>query len=183
MERYRYSVIILVFVLCSFMLTQTIVLGGDAMELTITSSAFEPNESIPSQYTCDGEDLSPPLSWSNTPADTRSFVLICDDPDAPMGTWVHWVLYDIPAEVRSLEENIPADAVLPNGAMHGMTDFRRLGYGGPCPPSGTHRYFFKLYALDTVLGQEPGLRKDDVLTAIEGHVLEKSELVGTYKRQ
>ncbi|AKJ63430.1 YbhB/YbcL family Raf kinase inhibitor-like protein [Kiritimatiella glycovorans] len=155
--------------------------GESPMQLS--SSAFESGEMIPSQYTCDGADVSIPLSWTNAPEGVRSFALIVDDPDAPVGTWVHWVMYNIPADVRALPENIPADPQTENGAVQGLNDFRRIGYGGPCPPDGTHRYFFRLFALDTELGLEPGASRDELLEAIEGHVIAKAELMGRYKRQ
>ena len=153
------------------------------MVFELTSSAFAAGESIPPRYTCDGDDVSPLLEWTDPPAGTQSLALICDDPDAPVGTWVHWVLYDLPAETRTLPEAVPADADLPGGGRNGENSWRRLGYGGPCPPSGTHRYFFKLYALDTVLGLDAGAGKKQVLKAMEGHVLAQVELMGTYSRK
>ena len=128
-----------------------IALGGKAMALTITSSTFTQNSSIPSKYTCDGADISPPFAWSDAPAGTKSFALIADDPDAPMGTWVHWVAWNIPAKSTGLKEGVERGAALGDGTKQGISDFKKPGYGGPCPPSGTHRYFFKLYALDTKL--------------------------------
>ena len=153
------------------------------MDIKITSSAFEDGGLIPPKYTCDGADISPPLQWEAVPKGTGSIALICDDPDAPMGTFVHWVLFNLPADTKELAENIPTDRVLPNGAKQGITDFRRIGYGGPCPPSGTHRYFLKIYALDTELDLAPGAGKPDLLNAMEGHILGKGELIGKYKRQ
>jgi len=151
--------------------------------MKITSSAFSNNGMIPSKYTCDGEDISPPLQWDGIPEGTKSIALICDDPDAPMGTFVHWVLYNLPAETKELAENVPTDKELSNGARQGTTDFRRIGYGGPCPPSGTHRYFFKIYALDAKLDLAAGATKAQLLKAMEKHVLAQGELVGKYKRQ
>jgi len=153
------------------------------MDIKITSSALEHKGLIPPKYTCDGADISPPLQWEAVPEGTGSIALICDDPDAPMGTWVHWVLFNLPADTRELAENVPPDETLPNGARQGITDFRRIGYGGPCPPSGTHRYFFKIYALDTELDLAPGAGKPDLLSAMEGHILGQGELIGKYKRQ
>lgn len=150
--------------------------------IQITSSAFEEGKFIPSKYTCDGADVSPPLKWSNAPQNTKTFALICDDPDAPVGTWVHWVLYNIPATITELPEGVPSDKTLSNGAIHGINDFKKYGYGGPCPPSGTHRYYFKIYALDTELKLAPGAKKSDVEKAMEGHILAKGELMGRYKR-
>jgi Raf kinase inhibitor-like YbhB/YbcL family protein len=152
------------------------------MAFKLTSTAFAHEEPIPQKYTCDGEDISPPLQWSDPPQGTQSLALICDDPDAPIGTWVHWVLYNLPAEARALPEGVPSDAELPDGSRHGENSWRRLDYGGPCPPSGTHRYFFRLYALDTVLDLESGEGKKQVLQAMEGHILAQAELMGVYSR-
>jgi len=153
------------------------------MEIKITSSAFEDGGLIPAKYTCDGADISPPLQWQTVPEATKSIALICDDPDAPMGTWVHWVLFNLPPEARELAENTPADRVLPNGASQGTNDFGRIGYGGPCPPGGTHRYFFKIYTLDAQLDLAAGAKKRDLLKAMEGHILAQGQLIGKYKRQ
>lgn len=152
------------------------------MTLELTSTAFAPGGAILRKHSCDGEDISPPLAWSDPPAGTQSIVLICDDPDAPIGTWVHWVLYNVPAEARALPEAVAADAELPDGSRNGKNGWGRLGYGGPCPPSGTHRYFFKLYALDTMLDLAAGASKKQVLQAMEGHILAQAELMGTYTR-
>jgi len=157
--------------------------GGQAAPFELTSTAFAPGEAIPQQYTCDGQDVSPPLAWSDPPPGTQSFALIADDPDAPVGTWVHWVLYNLPAEARTLPEAIPADAELADGSRHGDNGWRRPGYGGPCPPKGTHRYFFRLYALDTPLDLAAGASNKQVLQALEGHVLAQAELMGVYTRQ
>jgi Raf kinase inhibitor-like YbhB/YbcL family protein len=157
--------------------------GGNVMEIKVTSSAFTEGGMIPSKYTCDGQDISPPLEWDAVPEGAKSIALISDDPDAPMGTWVHWVLFNLPAETRKLEENIPPDKTLPNGARQGTTDFRRVGYGGPCPPGGTHRYFFKIYALDTKLDLAAGAKKAELLSAMEGHILGQGQLIGKYKRK
>jgi Raf kinase inhibitor-like YbhB/YbcL family protein len=154
--------------------------GGKIME--IRSSAFKEGALIPAKYTCDGMDVSPPLEWSQVPEGTESFALICDDPDAPAGTWVHWVIYNIPGEVRELAEGIPARDVLENGTTQGSNDFRRIGYGGPCPPRGTHRYYFKLYALDTKLDAGAGISKKELIRAMEGHILAEGQLMGKYKR-
>ena len=152
------------------------------MALVISSSAFSEGQAIPIRYTCDGPDVSPDLAWSGVPDGAASLALICDDPDAPMGTWVHWVLFNIPADADGLPAEIPADAALESGARHGTNDFRRLGYGGPCPPGGTHRYFFKLYALDTMLELDSGITKAQLLEAMKGHILAESQLMGTYSR-
>ncbi len=153
------------------------------MAFQLTSSAFPAAGAIPAKHTCDGADVSPPLAWTDPPSATRSFALICDDPDAPMGTWVHWVLYNIPASSRGLPEAIPGEQELADGSRHGRNSWGRTGYGGPCPPSGTHRYFFRLYALDTDLDLAPGATKADVLRAMDGHVLASAELMGTYRRR
>jgi Raf kinase inhibitor-like YbhB/YbcL family protein len=152
------------------------------MTLQIASSAFAEGEMIPVPNTCDGPDVSPDLGWTGAPADTKTLALICDDPDAPVGTWVHWVLFNIPAGETGLPAEVAPDPVLGNGATHGTNDFGRLGYGGPCPPGGTHRYFFKLYALDTALGLESGATKAQVEAAMQGHVLAEAQLMGRYKR-
>ena len=152
------------------------------MGIRVTSSAFTDGGMIPKPNTCDGADVSPDLSWSGVPEHSKSLALICDDPDAPVGTWVHWVLFNIPAGEAGLPAEIAPEATLPYGAKHGTNDFRRLGYGGPCPPGGTHRYFFKLYALDKVLDLESGATKAQVEEAMEGHVLAEGQLMGKYKR-
>jgi Raf kinase inhibitor-like YbhB/YbcL family protein len=154
------------------------------MSMSITSSAFAPNGSIPKQYTCEGRDLSPPLAWSGAPAGTKSLVLIVDDPDAPdpaapRMTWVHWVVYNLPADSTGLPEAVNA---LPPGALDGQNDWQRTGYGGPCPPIGRHRYFHKLYALDVVLPDLHKPTKQKLEQAMQGHILEQAQLVGTYQK-
>jgi hypothetical protein len=157
------------------------------MSLAITSAAFAANATIPSLYTCEGRDVSPPLSWSGAPAATKSFALVVDDPDAPdpaapATTWVHWVLYNIPASTGGLPEAVKPEA-LPHGTLAGLNDWRRAGYGGPCPPIGRHRYFHKLYALDEVL---PDLKRPDkaaLAQAMQGHVLAQAVLIGTYQKR
>jgi len=150
--------------------------------MEIMSAAFEDGGEIPEKYTCDSEDVSPPLEWTEVPEDTKTLALICDDPDAPMGTWVHWVVFDIPGDTAKLPERIPPERKLENGAIQGMNDFNKIGYGGPCPPSGTHRYFFKIYALDTKLDLPSGATKNHVMLSMEGHVLDEAHLMGTYHR-
>ena len=152
------------------------------MDINVSSTAFKEGEAIPKKYTCDGENVSPPLEWSNIPKGTKSIALIADDPDAPRGTWVHWVLFNIPADVNGLPENVPPRSTLKNGARHGINDSRKLGYDGPCPPGGTHRYFFKLYALGVELSLETGATKTQLLKAMEGHILGEGRLMGKYKR-
>jgi len=152
------------------------------MDIKIESSAFDEGGIIPVKYTCDGEDVSPPLEWSGVPEGAKTLVLISDDPDAPMGTWVHWVLFNLPATVNNLPEDIPPVQTMENGAKQGMNDFRKIGYGGPCPPGGTHRYYFKIYALDTEIDLEAGATKPEVLRAMEGHILAQGQLMGRYSR-
>ncbi|MBU4226288.1 MAG: YbhB/YbcL family Raf kinase inhibitor-like protein [Chloroflexi bacterium] len=150
--------------------------------MKLTSTAFTQGNPIPAQYTCTDRDISPPLVWGELPAGTQSLALIMDDPDAPAGTWVHWVIYNIPASTGGLPENVPPDAKLADGSMQGKNSWGKPGYGGPCPPSGTHRYFFKLYALDAVLTLASGATKAELLTAMEGHILGYAELMGTYHK-
>lgn len=154
------------------------------MTLEIKSDAFANGQSIPTKYSCTGRNISPALSWSDPPAGTQSFALIVDDPDAPMGTWVHWVLYNIPADRRSLQEDEPITGknVDPNAIYVGKNSSGNIRYDGPCPPSGTHRYYFKLYALDTTVSLLPGASKDQVLREMEGHILAQGELMGTFGR-
>lgn len=152
------------------------------MTFELTSSAFTQGESIPQQYSCDGEDLSPPLAWGEPPDGTQAFALVMDDPDAPAGTWVHWVLYGLPAETRGLDTGVSDQADGPDGSQHGTNSWNRLGYGGPCPPRGTHRYFFRLDALDARLDLPAGAKKQGLMEAMEGHILGTAELMGTYSR-
>lgn len=151
--------------------------------MRLSSSSFKDGGTIPTRFTCDGEDISPPLHFSGLPGGTRSVALVCDDPDAPVGTWVHWVIYNLPADTAALDEALPAKETLPDGSMQGMTDFQRIGYGGPCPPAGTHRYFFKLYALNTMLDLPPGVSKSGLIEAMEGHLLSECRLIGLYSRK
>lgn len=146
--------------------------------MNISSPAFEHNQPIPAKYTCDADDISPPLIFSDVPQGTKSFVMIHDDPDATAGTWVHWTLWNIPGETRNIAENS-----IPEGSMQGITSFGQSKYGGPCPPSGTHRYFFKLYALDTKLQIDPNTTAEGIEKALESHVLARAELIGLYQRQ
>lgn len=150
---------------------------------TLTSSAFENEQPIPAVYTCDGEDFSPELNWEGAPEGTKSFALIMDDPDAPVGTWVHWVIYNIPADTTQLAENIPPEENLIDQAVHGINSWKRIGYGGPCPPSDTHRYIFTLYALDIQLQTDTGINKSELLELIEGRILAQAALMGTYTRE
>ncbi len=156
---------------------------GGGMSIVVSSPAFGSFQVIPPGYTCDGDNASPPLTWTGVPGGAKSIALICDDPDAPAGTWVHWVCYDIPASVTSLAESIPPAHTLPCGGRQGTNDFHKIGYGGPCPPGGTHRYFFKILALDAMLDLPSGRTKRDVERAAKGHVLATGELIGTYSRK
>jgi len=150
--------------------------------MKIKSLAFQEGGKIPRKYTCDDKDVSPPLFWEDIPENTKSLVLICDDPDAPMGTWVHWVIYNLDPTINELPENMPTSDILDNGIIQGKNDFRRIGYGGPCPPGGIHRYYFKLYAINIKLDLGPGLTKSELLRAIEGHILDECQLMGKYSR-
>ena len=159
--------------------------------MKISSPAFEANQTIPSKYTCDGENINPPLQIADVPANTKSLVLISDDPDAPMGTWAHWIVWNITPHTKEIQENTipklapwdPASPATPIPAIEGVTSFGKFGYGGPCPPSGTHRYFFKLYALDSILDLPTSAKAADIEKAMKGHILDKTELIGLYKRQ
>jgi Raf kinase inhibitor-like YbhB/YbcL family protein len=157
--------------------------GATGAELQVESSAFEAEGTIPQRHTCDGDDVSPPLSWSEAPPGTKSLVLICDDPDAPLRTWVHWVLFNLPPTARSLTEHVPAVEVVEGVGTHGTNSWGRFGYGGPCPPKGpAHHYYFRLYALDEPLELEAGASRQDVERAMEGHILGQGQLVGLYGR-
>ena len=150
--------------------------------MEIISSSFDEGTMIPKKYTCDAIDISPPLKCSKIPDGTKTFAIICDDPDAPMGTWVHWVIYNLPVNINELSEDVPSLEILPNGAKQGRNDFGKIGYGGPCPPGGTHRYYFKVYALTEELKVETGITKSELLKAMEGHILSEGQLMGRYKR-
>lgn len=157
--------------------------GAGAKAMTVTSTAFREGEVIPKQYTADGKDLSPPLAWTGVPEGTKSLALICDDPDAPRGTWVHWVLWDLPPEAHKLPEGLPAQDTLPRGAKQGKNDFGKVGYNGPAPPRGSpHRYYFKLYALDVMLDLAPGATKKQLLEGMGSHLLAQGQLMGKYQR-
>ena len=173
----------LVIVLASCSSTETSTPEAD-MTLELKSDAFANGQSIPAKYSCIGRNISPGLAWSDPPAGTQSFALIVDDPDAPMGTWVHWVLYNIPADSRGLAEDLPVTGknVDPNAIYFGRNSSGKTRYDGPCPPSGTHRYFFKLYALDTIIDLLPGAAKDELLREMQGHILAQGELMGTFSK-
>ncbi len=155
-----------------------------AAAFEMKSDAFKPGGEIPEQYTCDGKDLSPPLHWKNPPPAAKSFALVVDDPDAPMGGWIHWVVYGIPATVTQLEEGLSQSETLPDGSKQGITDFRKPGYRGPCPPSGaSHRYYFKLYALNTLLDLPPSQTRAKLLESMAGHILAEARVMGHYQRK
>ena len=157
--------------------------GGAVMQLKLESPDFASGGMIPKQFTCDGADSSPALEWSDPPGGTKSFALVVDDPDAPVGNWVHWVVFDLPANLRTLARNVPKKEEMADGSRQGRNDFGKIGYGGPCPPPGApHRYFFRIYALDTKLNLKPGATKKDVETAKQGHVLAEAEWMGRFSR-
>jgi len=157
---------------------------GHVVKIQLTSAAFADGQPIPVKYTADALDISPPLAWANAPTNTKSFALIADDPDAPAGTWTHWVIYNLPPTATALTEDTLKTPQLRNGAKQGLNDFKKTGYGGPAPPPGkAHRYVFKLYALDIMTGLLPGVTKADLLKAMDGHVLGEGQLRGTYQRQ
>jgi Raf kinase inhibitor-like YbhB/YbcL family protein len=154
------------------------------MKIQVTSTAFAQNQPIPQKYTGQGDDISPPLQWTGAPPNTKSFALICDDVDAPMGTFTHWVMYNVPSTETVLSENVPKTEMLDDGGKQGKNSFGNIGYNGPMPPPGKpHRYFFKLYALDTTLDLDSGVEKEDLLSAMKDHILAEGELMGTYQRQ
>jgi Raf kinase inhibitor-like YbhB/YbcL family protein len=152
------------------------------MAMQMTSKAFQDGGAIPQKHTGEGEDISPALEWTSVPDDAMTLALIADDPDAPDGTWVHWVFYNLPAHILEIPENLPREGQLENGIMQGQNDFKNIGYGGPCPPSGTHRYVFKLFALDKELELQPGASKRQLLQAMEGHILDRAQFMGTYSK-
>jgi Raf kinase inhibitor-like YbhB/YbcL family protein len=157
---------------------------GHVMKIKLASAAFADGQPIPVKYTGDALDISPPLAWTNAPAGTKSFALIADDPDAPVGTWTHWLIYDLPPNTTALAEDMLKVPQLRNGAKQGLNDSKKTGYGGPMPPPGkAHRYYFKLYALDAMTGLAPGAAKTNLLKAMDGHVLGEGKLMGTYQRQ
>lgn len=172
-----------VFCLCIALFLVSCLIAGDLFCLELKSSAFEGGAEIPDRYTGAGEDVSPPLSWSDVPDGTRSFILTMDDPDAPMGTWIHWVVYNIPGTSTSLKEDLPRKMLLSDGTKQGINSFRWFGYGGPHPPPGrAHTYVLTLYALDTVPDVISGANKGTVIRAAQGHVLDSAQLTGTFGR-
>ncbi len=161
----------------------TAIMGGDAMALELTSPAFTNGAPIPAQYTCDGANISPAFTWSGAPKKTKSFALIADDPDAPMGVWVHWVIWNIPATATGLAEKIAPTEKLPDESEQGLNDSRKYGYSGPCPPGGKHRYYFKLYALDRLLALPKKANKGMLKHAMKDRILAQTEMMGTYRRK
>jgi hypothetical protein len=188
MNKKYYIILLLLFLIYGFAAK---VEGDKKMTITITSSAFKEGQMIPAKYTCDGSNISPPLNWQQIPQGTarlslpksKSFALICDDPDAPVGIWVHWVMWNIPAESNGLSEGVPTTKELPDGSKQGITSARSHGYHGPCPPNGTHRYYFKVYALDQMLDLPITSTKQNLLDAMKGHILAEGQLMGKYNRQ
>jgi len=157
--------------------------GGDAMSLKVTSDAFHDGEPIPKDHTCDGADRSPPLQWEDAPEGTKAFAVVVDDPDAPVGTWTHWLIYNVPPAAKALGRGVPTKDTLGDGSRQGTNDFGKIGYGGPCPPRGSnHRYFFKVYALSAPLDLEPGAKRDAVLKALKEKTLAQGQLIGRYGR-
>ena len=182
MKKKRFSLIFSVVVFCGMILP-----GGmraeEVMEkIEVRSPAFSEGDSIPREFACDGANMSPPIEWSGVPSHAQSIAIIADDPDAPSGDWVHWVLYDLPPSLTGIPAGVPVSEKLPAGGTQGRTDFGKIGYGGPCPPKGTHRYFFKIYALDTMLHSKSGMTKKELLNAMQGHVLAEGQLMGKYRR-
>ncbi len=172
---------------CGLLLFGLVACASDDLEapetMRVASPAFQEGGAIPKKFSCQGKNTSPALSWGKAPSGTRSFAVICDDPDAPVGTWVHWVIYNLPASLKGLPEGVPTLPTLKGGGVQGKNSWRTTGFGGPCPPHGkAHRYFFKVYALDIVLPLKPGATKAELLKAMRGHVLAKGRLMGTYKR-
>lgn len=178
----RPVLVLLTLMLLPFISTNLRSQRGGTMSFSVISAAFAEGATIPKKYTCDGADVSPALEWSGTPAGTKSLALIADDPDAPVGTWTHWLVWNLPPD-HSLAEGVQKVESLPDGTRQGKNDFRRIGYGGPCPPPGKpHRYFFKLYALDSKLDLNPGSSPSELETAMKGHVLGHTKVMGKYGR-
>jgi Raf kinase inhibitor-like YbhB/YbcL family protein len=183
MNKKYFILFVLLLLLCGVEQNSIAQKGDEKMAITVTSLAFKEGDMIPAKYTCDGDNVSPPLNWQQVPQGVKSFALISDDPDAPMGTWVHWVIWNIPAEANGLPQSVPAGKELPDGSKQGVNDSRRNGYSGPCPPSGTHRYYFKIYALDMMLDLPVTSTKQVLLEAMKGHILAEGSLTGKYRRQ
>lgn len=150
--------------------------------IKITSTAFKEGKPIPARYSCDDRDISPPLDWDDLPENTESISLILEDPDAPRGLFTHWIIFNLPGDTKNLPEHVKGEELMDNGGKQGFNDFGRVGYGGPCPPGGTHRYYFKIYALNVKLDLPPFIGRDELLDAMEGHVLDRGQLMGVYTR-
>ena len=177
----RYKIIVVFIFLLSSILFVHCVMGEEIFEkdaFVVSSPVFKHNGTIPSKYTCNGVNVNPPLIIEHVPAGAKSLALVVEDPDVPAGIWVHWVLWNIHPETREIKEN-----TVPKGAQQGMSDFRKISYSGPCPPSGTHRYFFKIYALDTILTMSPDATKADLEKSMKGHIIEQAHITGLYKRR
>jgi Raf kinase inhibitor-like YbhB/YbcL family protein len=171
------------FLVIALLISFSMVLVSQATKMTLMSKGFKNGEAIPKTYSCEGDDLSPELEWTGAPKGTGSFALICDDPDAPSGTWVHWVVWNIPKDFDSLQRGILKASKFGSGIMQGRNSWPQTGYDGPCPPPGKpHRYFFKLYALDSILSLKESATKEELLSAMKGHILAEAELMGTYRR-
>lgn len=182
MKRLIFFLIIVLFGCQNGRESKPVLPGTKILKLTITSAAFDEGGMIPKKYTGDAENISPPLAWSEIPEPAKSLALVVDDPDAPSGDWVHWVVYNMPATMKEMPEDIGPDERVPGIGIQGKNDFGKIGWGGPHPPSGTHRYFFRLYALDMLLDDKPGLTKKQLLAAINGHAVAQGELIGRYAR-
>jgi len=150
--------------------------------IEVHSAAFSEGEAIPSDFTCDGADMSPPVEWSSVPSGTKSIAILMEDPDAPSGDWTHWLAYDLPPSLTQLPAGVPMSKKIPSGGIQGRTDFGKTGYSGPCPPRGIHRYFFRIYALDAMLGLKPEASKQELSQAMQGHILAQGHLTGIYER-
>jgi Raf kinase inhibitor-like YbhB/YbcL family protein len=168
---------------CAMMLIMMMLAAEGGSGFALKSAAFAPNAAIPSQHTCDGQDTSPPLEWSGEPGGAKSFALVMHDPDAPAGDWLHWVVWNIPSSAHALPANVAKKEALPDGTQQGSTDFHKPGYGGPCPPSGTHHYVFELHALDARLTLPANASRSQIEKEIQGHLLATAQLIGTYQRQ
>jgi Raf kinase inhibitor-like YbhB/YbcL family protein len=183
MTKKHFTLFLLLILLCGVGTICIAQKGDGKMTIVVTSDAFKEGGMIPAEYTCDGKNISPPIKWQQVPKDAKSFALISDDPDAPIGIWVHWVMWNIPSDVNSLAQAIPTVKELQNGTKQGINDFQQHGYGGPCPPGGTHRYYFKVYALDTMLDLPDRATKKDLVAEMKNHIIAEGSLMGKYQRK
>ncbi len=156
--------------------------GGEEALITVESSAFDDGEAMPDKYSLSDDNVSPPISWSDVPSNTKSVAVICEDPDAPSGLWVHWVVFNIPSDISALPEDLPDEGVLAGGIIQGVNDFGRIGWDGPAPPEGVHRYIFRVYGLDSMLGLGPGASRKELLSAMDGHIIARGSMTGTYEK-